>query len=63
MANNKPIMKSVNASVFYSNCYVGPQQIIFIYPNTKYTDVCDISIRRRRGSRRFLSYEENLCDS
>jgi hypothetical protein len=62
MANNKPIMKSINASVFYSNCYVGPQQIICIYPNTKYIDVYDISVRRRR-SRRFLSYEENLCDS
>jgi hypothetical protein len=47
-ADNKPIMKSVNASVFYSNCYVGPQQIICIYPNTKYIDVYDKRKKKKK---------------
>lgn len=48
MANNKPIMKSINASVFYSKGYVGPQQIICIYPNTKYIDVYDKRKKKKK---------------
>jgi len=48
MTNNKSIMKSVNASVFYSKGYVGPQQIICIYPNTKYIDVYDKCKKKKK---------------
>jgi hypothetical protein len=41
-------MKSVNASVFYSKGYVGPQQIICIYSNTKYIDVYDKCKKKKK---------------
>ena len=54
MADNKPIMKSINASVFYPNGYAGPQQIICIYPNTKYIDDYDKCKKKKKEQKVFV---------